>query len=318
VVVVPRRYNTVSQRDRDRIVELVLSGRFRLGQIAVHTGVGEAAVRRVIVDAGLSVRGVGPPTPRQAAHQLQTSEMIWLRTVERLSYSEIGERFAMTGPGVRARFATVGFNGRRAPERQDFSVVDRVLERWWDHDRNSHQIALRTGLCERDLEGRRKALGLVGYVVVAERVVFDERREFVCRALRAAADSVGTVTTVSYDAWRMSEAAAGRVWPSSSVVRRGFRPLRSWPEICAAAGLGCEPRGPRSGSRLSHNTVVEVVGAYLDFVWAAGEDASANGFDAWIGSWPGERFSASAIRYRFGSRVKAVRTVHAERNGHID
>jgi hypothetical protein len=308
-------------RDRDRIVELVLSGRFRLGQIAVHTGVGEAAVRRVIADAGLSVRGVGPPTPRRAAVELQTSEMIWLRTVERLSYLEIGARFGMTGAAVRSRFATVGFDGRLTPERSeppDFSDVDRVLECWWDRDRNSHQIALRTGLCERDVEDRRKTLGLAGYVVVPDRVGWDERREVACRAVRAAADTVGTLTMTSYEVWRTSEAAVGRVWPCLSAVRRGMHPLRSWPEICSAAGLGGEPRGPRSGSRLSRDTVVEVIGAYLDHVWGNGQDASANGFDAWIAGWPGERFSAGAVRARFGSWVLAVRTVHAERNGHIN
>jgi hypothetical protein len=84
--------------DVDRGVRLYQDG-WTLREIAAEFGIAWPTVRTQLKRAGVIMRGRGTHS-----FDVSTTEIIRLRDDERLTWSQVGERVGMTGPGAQARY----------------------------------------------------------------------------------------------------------------------------------------------------------------------------------------------------------------------
>ena len=84
--------------DVDRGVRLYQDG-WTLREIGAELGIAWPTVRTQLKRAGVTMRGTG-----MQGFAVSTKEIVRLRDEERLTWSQVGERVGMTGPGAQARY----------------------------------------------------------------------------------------------------------------------------------------------------------------------------------------------------------------------
>lgn len=121
----------------------------------------------------------------------------------------------------------------------------------------------------------------------------------VVRSCAAEIAADGRLAAATYEAW-----AAKNAGPSRAVLLRVFG---SWTEVIQAAGYLPAQDRRRTYTRLSWQTAVDAVGAYLRDAVSGGRNVTGQGYQAWAKTHPGAPSAAGlALYWRWSDLVAAA------------